>query len=136
MKNTPYTVKNGCLDCELQTSPQPPSISTVYIFYCFLSHERNHLEVGSRKEVHRCTVEIQIREASRWKRFKTIPGKNALPPPLNPDSTHTSESGQGGWKTRGGRGTYRKPLPEERLWTPPPAIRSPPPFLATLCHFS
>ena len=25
-------------------------------------------------------------------------------------------------------GTYRKPLPKKRLWTPPPTIRPPPPF--------
>ena len=49
-----------------------------------------------------------------------------------------SESGRGGWKTQvGGKHTVssaKNPFPKMIL-DPPPTIRFPPPFLATLCHF-
>ena len=49
-----------------------------------------------------------------------------------------SESGRGGWKTQGGGkhtvNSAKNPSPKTLL-DPPPTIRFPPPFLATLCHF-
>ena len=47
-----------------------------------------------------------------------------LTPSRNP---LVQRAAKGGGKLRG-RGTYRKPFPQKRLWTPPPTIFPPPPF--------